>query len=173
MSKYPEIYAGAKLTAARLDAMIPEIIVKTETTERASTTTLTLDPELQFEAEANASYYVHCYLMPAGLLAAGFKTEWQIPGDANMLKSVLGPSSTANNSQANDITVRMGVHQAGTDMVYSCVRDGPTLGFLVQEYGLVHMVSAGTVGLAWAQNSSNSTPTRLFASSFMVVRRVA
>lgn len=181
MAKYPEITAGQKITAELLRSMLPEIIVKPATTDRASTTTLTIDPDLQFEGEAGATYLVEFNLMPAALAGhnsttdpGGFKTEWSVPGDASGLKNVLGPASNATpSSNADGITMRAGVHQFGTDVAYAGARDDNGLAFLVQEFGIVTLVSAGTIGLSWAQVFSTATATRLFLGSWMRVTRMA
>lgn len=177
MAKYPQITAGKRLTADLLSDMLPLVVVKDATTERASTTTLTIDPDLQFDGEAGATYLVEFNLMPAATQAADFKTEWSVPSDASGLKNVLGPGSSATDSgspkNADNITMRAGVHQFDTDITYAGVRDDNGLAFLVQEFGIVTLVTAGTVGISWAQGSSNSTAAKLFLGSYMRVTQIA
>ena len=174
MPKFPPTPAGTRIDAALLQSMLPEVIVKPSTTDRASTTTLTIDPDLQFEGLAGATYLVEFNLMPAAIQAAGFRTEWSVPADASGLKNVLGPASNATpNNNANGITMRAGVHQFGTDMTYAGVRDDNGLAYLVQEFGIVTLVTAGTIGISWAQVNSNATATRLFLGSWMRVTRMA
>src|SRR5690606_8411480 len=109
MPKFPPTPAGTRIDAALLQSMLPEVIVKPSTSDRASTTTLTIDPDLQFEGLAGATYLVEFNLMPAAIQAAGFRTEWSVPADASGLKNVLGPASNATpNNNANGITMRAG-----------------------------------------------------------------
>lgn len=173
MAKYPEITAGQKITAELLRSMLPEVIVKPGTTERASTTTLTIDPDLQFEGVAGAQYLIEFNLMPAALANTDFKTEWTVPNDASGLKAVLGPGSSAADGNADNIAMRAGVHQFGTDITYNGVRNNNANAFLVQEFGIVTLVSGGTIGLNWAQGTSNATPTILYGGSYMRVTRLA
>lgn len=180
MAKYPNITAGQRLTAELLSSMLPLVVVKPATTERASTTTLTIDPDLQFDGEAGATYLVEFNLMPAALIGTsdvnpgGFMTEWSVPSDASGLKNVLGPASDATqDSSADGITMRAGVHQFNTDVRYAGVRNGNNLAYLVQEFGIVTLVTAGTIGLSWAQAYSTATASALFLGSYMRVTSLA
>lgn len=175
MATYPPISAGQRITADLLTAMLPNVIVKPTTTARASTTTFADDPDLQAPVEANAQYYIEFRILAAGVAAADIKTEWGVPSGASGLKTVLGPAtgSTTNNN-ADNITMRAGAHQHGTDVVYNCVRDDSTLAFGIVEWGFVTTGStSGTVAFRWAQNSSNTIATQVFGGSTMIVRRVA
>ena len=173
MSTYPPIPAGRRLTASLLTAMLPNIIVKELTTERASTTTVALDPELQFQGEANARYLVEFNLIPAAVTAAGFKTQWSVPLGASGFKNVLGPASNASNTNADQITMRAGVHIYNSDVAYAGVRNNNSTAFTVLEYSVITLGNAGTVGLSWAQNATSTTPTRLFVGSWMRVTRLS
>ena len=170
---YPEIRAGVRPTAALLAAMMPLIVVKEITEERTSTTTLTIDSELQFEGVAGGKYLVEFNLIPAATSAAGFVTEWVVPLGASGFKNVLGPASNASNANADNITMRAGTHGYGTDVPYAGVRNSNTDGVTVQEWSVITLGNAGTVGLAWAQNSSSGTASRLFTGSWMRATRLA
>lgn len=175
MATYPPISAGQRITADLLTAMLPNVIVKPTTTARANTQTLTNDPDLRTTLEANAQYYVQFQLMAAATSAADFRTEWTVPTNAAGLKAVMGPAggSTPENNGDN-LTVRLGVHQFGTDVIYQGARNDNTLAFYVQEWGVVTTgASGGTLALAWAQGTSNATATQLFGGSTMIVRRIA
>lgn len=173
MAKYPVITAGQRLNASLLSSMLPEIIVKTSTTERASTTTFAIDPDLQFEGEAGATYLVEFNLIAAALAAADIKTQWAEPGDASGLRSVLGPGSSAADSAADNITMRAGIHVFSTSITYNGVRNSNANGFVIQEWSVITMTTGGTVGLNWAQVTSNATGTRVYAGSWMRVTRLA
>lgn len=172
MAKYPTITAGQRITADLLTDMLPLVVVKTSPTDRTNTT-LTIDPDLQFDGAAGATYLVEFNILPAALLAADFVTEWSVPSDASGFKSVLGPSSTANNGSADNVTMRCGVHNFGTDITYSGVRDSGSAAFVVQEWSVITLTSAGTVGIAWAQGTTNATAARMGTGSYMRVTRIA
>jgi len=175
VATYPPISAGQRITAGLLTAMLPNVIVKPTTTARASTTTFANDPDLQTTLAANAQYYVEFRLMAAALSTADFRTQWTVPTGASGLKGVMGPAggSTPDNNGDN-LTVRLGVHQFGTAVVYQGARNDNTLAFYVNEWGVITTGAAGgTLALAWAQGTSNATATQLFGGSVMIVRRTA
>lgn len=173
MAPYPDIRAGMKADAGLLAAMMPLIIVKELTEDRLSTTAFALDAELQFQGVANAKYLVEFNLLPAALSAAGFKTQWSVPLGASGFKNVLGPSSNASNANADQITMRAGVHGYSTSVEYAGVRNSNSSAVTVQEFSVITLGNAGTVGLAWAQVTSNATPSRLFVGSWLRVTRLA
>lgn len=170
---YPDIRAGTKPTPGLLAAMMPLMVVKETTEERESTTVVELDSELQFEGVAGGKYLVEFHVIPAAVSAAGVKTQWVVPAGATGFKDVLGPSSNASNTNADQITMRAGVHAYGTDVVYAGVRNNNSAAVTVLETSVITLASAGTVGLAWAQNASNATPSRIFVGSWMRVTRLA
>lgn len=170
---YPPIAAGQRITGNLLTAMLPVVITKPATTERADTATPTIDPDLQIELAGSAVYFVEFHLMPAAIADADWRTNWVVPAGASGLKAVMGPSTVAANSQADNITMRAGVHQFETQVVVNGVRNGNSLAFYVHEWGIVRTGAAGgTCGIAWAQGTSNPTPSRLFADSVMIARRI-
>jgi len=173
MSSYPPIAAGQRITAGLLAAMIPQVIVKTVATDRASTIVPAIDPDLQANLEANSVYLVEftCYF--AATNAVDVKTEWAVPTNAAGLKSVIGPASTATTeANADGVSVRLGTHQFDTDMVYAGVRNDNTLAFRVREEGVVTTTNSGVVGISWAQGTSSATAATLFAASYMTVRKI-
>jgi len=172
MSRYPEITAGTRLRASILQAMIPQIILKAAHTDRASTTTVTDDPELQITL-AEGVYFVEIFLLLGGNLNGDIKTAWGTTGTMSGLKSVIGPSSNANNSGADQITMRAGVHGLGTEIIYSGVRDATANLFRVYEHSVVTVAAAGVLSLQWAQVSSVVTASRVAAGSLMRVTQIA
>ncbi|GAA4059863.1 hypothetical protein [Actinomadura miaoliensis] len=183
MPTYPPIAAGQRITAGLLTAMLPNVIVKPSTTGRASTTTLTLDPDLQTTLAPGAQYFVEFHLQAAAVFdgtnggtggsGGDFRTSWTTPTGASGLKGVMGPSSNAQNNTADRITARMGVHVFNTSIIYAGVRSSNANAFYVHEWGVVTTTNGGTFGLNWAQGVSNATATQLFGNSTMIVRRVA
>ncbi len=173
MAKYPDIAAGRPVTAALLRSMLPEIVYKA-TIDTRTNNTLALDTELFVTAEANASYMVEFVLEPAAVTAEGFKTDWVVPAGSSGFKGVLGPSSTASNSNADLITMRAGVHAFVTAVPYAGVRNNANAAFSVRESGVVTTAgTAGTIGIRWAQNTTGATGAKLLSGSYMKVYRVA
>jgi hypothetical protein len=170
---FPDIRPPQHITAGFLRSMLPLVAWKPGNTDRANTATVADDPDLVLALAAGATYLVEALLMPAATTTANFKTAWTVPNSATGLKAVDGPSSTASNANADQITVRRGVHQFGTEILYSGVRNNNTLSFGVYEWGLITTSSAGNWALAWSQGTSNATATRLFGGSFVRAQRVA
>ncbi len=173
MAQYPDITSGQRITAQLLRSMLPEIVYKTTIDTRTSAT-LTLDTELFVAAEPNAIYLVEFVLEPAAVTAEGFKTDWMVPADATGFKGVLGPSSTASNSNADLITMRAGVHNFVTAVPYAGVRNNANAAFSVRESGVVTTAgTAGTIGIRWAQNTAGATGSKLLSGSYMKVFRLS
>lgn len=174
MAYYPDIAAGDDITVDLLQAMIPQHFYKTANTDRTSTTTFADDPDLTCELEANSVYFVEMFLCYAALDAADIKTEWTVPTGATGVKSCMGPASDAvAETNANSIEGRWGVHGFGTDVTYGAPRNSASNLQYAQENGVVTTTNAGTLALAWAQNTSNGTATRMGSGSYMRVTRLA
>lgn len=171
MARYPEILAGTRLTASRLNAMIPQFVTKPNHTERSNTTTVTDDPHLQITLSPGR-YFVEMFLLLGGSLAGDIKTAWTSPAGVSGLKSVIGPSTTANNANADQITARMGVHNLTTEILYSGVRDGTTLLFRAYEYAELTVTVTATIALQWAQGTSTATASRVASGSVMRVTQI-
>lgn len=171
-STYPAILAGQRMSAAVYDSMLPLIAYKTATTNSTSATPAN-DPDLSINLPVNTSWEVEMWVQYAGLLAANISVMWSVPSGASALRQVMGPSSNANNSSADQITMRAGVHGAATAVVYSCARNNSNeQGFV--ERGIVNMGStAGAVALQWGQATANATATQVCAGSIMTARRIA
>lgn len=169
---YPAILAGQRMSAGVYDSMLPLIAYKTAVTN-STTATFANDPDLSINLPANTTWEVEMWVQYAGLLAANIAVQWAVPSGASCLRQILGPSSNANNSLADQITMRAGVHGPATTVVYSCARNGTNQqGFV--ERGIVTMGStAGPVALTWAQAVANATATEVCAGSIMTATRLA
>lgn len=173
MAKYPDIVSGSRVTTRVLSSMLPEIIYKA-TTQVVTGTTYTDDTELQYAAEASATYRVEFFLQPAAILTEDVKTLWSVPSGASGFKGVIGPGSDANDGAANNIAMRCGVHNFDTGIPYSGVRNNNTFAFTVIEQGIVTTDDAGTIGIQWAQVSAGSSSgVHMLAGSLMRVTRLA
>lgn len=164
MSRYPEIRAGQRITGELLTGMQFEEIVKQSGTSR-NTATMTADPELQFQLEANAVYYVEWHIN----YVCGkdrFKVDWIVPSGATGLKRVLGPDHHGTNTStgdplstdaegvvrvnAGDGGVRLGVHGFGTDIWYGGRPDGNQVTF-TETGTVITGGTAGTLALSWSK----------------------
>lgn len=169
MSQYPVITAGTKLTAALLNAMLPNLVEKAGSTSRASNTTVSDDPDLTFAVVAGI-YRVEMHLLFSGQTSAGFKTVWTVPSGTTGNKRVQGPGSSASDSGADNIAVRHGVHGYATAVSYSNVRGGTQVHAI--ERARMTVTNSGNVTLQWAQMSSSATATVLGADSYIEYRRI-
>jgi len=148
---------------------------KAAPTDRASTTTLTNDPDLTMTLDPGSTYLIEFHLFVGG--ATGLiKTAWTVPADATGLKGVQGPASTvagdtSPQSAADNITMRSGSHGFATTIVYGR-RNVYTNLVYAQETGVVSTVTGGTCALSWAQNTSNATPARVGLGSWCRATRI-
>lgn len=172
MSIWPNYTGGQRLTAADLQAGQFIIVTKTANTDRANTTTLADDPDLQFLVAESAVYAIEFRLHFAATTTAGFKTAWDVPSGAAGNKGVQGPGSSATDTAANNISMRSGVHGFTTTVTYGS-RNSATNQCLAYEESLITTSAGGTLALQWAQNTSNATATRLAAGSWARCLRIA
>lgn len=174
MSQYPVIYAGQRITATLLTSMEPIQVWKTTNTDRASTTTMTDDPDLTVTLEANATYRAIFYLHYAALDAARFKTQWTVPSGATGNRTAVGPDQgVILSSTSSGGTGRWGVHGYTTACTYG-TRDPSAVNLCsAVEEAVMTTSSAGILAIQWAQATSNATATRLGAGSSLLVHRLA
>ncbi len=174
MAQYPTIYAGQRLTATLLRSMMPRFVLKAADTNRASTTTLSADPELVTETlEAGSTYYLEFMLGVSALAAADIKIDWDVPAGSTGFRYADGPGSTALDASADNILMRAGVHAFTSSIVTNGVRDNANQ-FRITERGYVVVgATAGAVSLRWAQNTSNVTASRVAAGSLLRYWRLA
>lgn len=141
--------------------------------DRASTTTATADPVLQFEADPDSTYEVEVTAHYGALTAAGFKTSWTVPSGATGLRDVDGPGSAASDATADNIAGRYGCHGFGTTVAYNGVRNSVNAHTRVTETAIVITAgTGGTVSFNWAQVASNATGTRRAMYSRMRYRKL-
>lgn len=161
------------LRLSLVESVLANYTTKTSNTARASTTTVTSDPDLFLPLEENGKYFVEIFGSVSGLAAADFKTQWSVPSGVTGLRRVLGPGSgAANESFGDNQLLRLGVHQFSTDVVYNMSRNASGNQMQIQEVGVVNVgATAGSVALAWAQGTSNATASTLHGDSFMRATR--
>ncbi|MEU3095500.1 hypothetical protein ABZ690_11945 [Streptomyces sp. NPDC006967] len=171
MARYPEIYTAQRITAGLLQSMLPQFALKPSDTNRASTTTLADDPDLQIELEANATYRVEFYIGYSSLAVAGFKTAWTTPSGATGLRSCWGAGTSPTSTTLPTGDGRWGIHGMTTAAEYGTRNS--TNQAMAWETGEVTTTSAGTLALQWAQVTSDASETRVAARSYLRVERLA
>jgi hypothetical protein len=180
---YPTPLAGQRLTAALLRSMQPQVARKTADTPRASTTTATLDPHIQFPAVAGAVYawngwvkfdadltadIVLGFTAPSGSLGA-----WVGSGAGTTIISGTGAGGTQQNSGSTwGYTVRTEWTDLSNTRTYGGLGAGNALTVLLS--GMFRIGSTGgTWGMVWAQSVSSATATTVFTDSFISSQRIA
>lgn len=167
---WPEILAGQKITGTLLNNMMPVTAIKTASTSRASTTTISADPELQFTVEAGAEYVGEYYFRISGDPNAFMDAQWTTPAGATGSWEGTGRLlGTATTDGGTRTSVRMALN-AEIRLATVSTGSAQTVGgaFRITMGG-----TSGTVSIDWAQGVSNATATVMEADSWIKVRRVA
>jgi hypothetical protein len=169
VTAFVDWFSGQDITAASLNNMQPLNAYKPTATSRASTTTLTADPNLAAAVVASGVYEVECYLDYTGAAqgSGDLKFGWTGPSGAALSWSALGfavsggfttPELICNNTITS-------TRQVGSN-------SGSTVDCWIK--GVLTVSStAGTLTFTWAQNTSSSTATVLSAGSWLRLTRVA
>lgn len=173
--RYPSIEGGNEFVAETLRAMLPLFVIKDNNTDATSDTTFNDDPELLLSGfKANGIYEVEFVVKFAGDNSGNIKTNWTVPTGASGNRLCIGPGSSASNSSADNISVRMGVHGVATSVVYSCTRDSTGLSVWCWERGIIVLgANDGSIALSWAQATSFATETRVTTQSWGKATRLA
>ena len=150
-----------------------QFVTKPSNTNRASTTTPTIDPDLLLQVDANKTYEVEVYLQLISVAAAGFKWRFNAPAGAvlygNWTNMVPIPGSG---------TGQMGLAYDPALNLFNATQNITTFDFGLVTFIRVSgiLTTAGTASgfsLAWSQQTSNGTNTQLLAGSSMLIRRVS
>lgn len=154
-------------------AGLATIVIKPANTDLSSTTILTNDPHLTVSLAAGAVYLVEVYLYYAALNSIGFKTGWNASGGITSVnRSCMGPGSNATDTNADNISMRSGVHAYTTQVTYG-TRNHATNLSVATETGMVSTTTASTLTIQWAQVSSNLAATRLGIGSWLRATRIS
>jgi hypothetical protein len=169
---YPQFRAGMVPTADEIEALKAIWVIKEQNEDRTSTISLSNDLELFLFLEANARYHIRCVFQmdgPAGGVVAGGQgivTDWSIPVDSvlTMLKRTLGPDAASTDRQ--NTNMRVGAHNAATDITYGIEDDDTFWGTAMEEF-IIETVSAGTINFRWAQKTSHATAVSVRSGSYI------
>lgn len=143
---------------------------KAADTTRASTTTLTADPDLTLPVDANKSYRLECMIIANSNATANFKLNFTRPSGMNAFGTALGQglggfgSGIPYDAQSGlDITSNIPTF-AGNAITDFAVQISAVI---------VSSSTAGSLTLQWAQNTSNAGNTIVRQGSWMLLRRVS
>lgn len=176
MARYPQLTAGQRLTAAVLQEMIPDKIVKVSATDRSSATTgttLTDDPELSGLALAAGTYEIHVMLFAASASSTpDIKTAWDFSGTwTTPVRALNGPGTTATGGATANTEWRADGQAANSAAAYSLAA--------TSDYSVIHeechdvvVTVAGDFSLQWAQQTSDANATSVKPGSYISARRI-
>jgi hypothetical protein len=160
---------GEVVTASRINSWFINTLyaAKTATESVVSSTAFQDDDDLTVAVEANCVYDLAVVLNYDGHVSGDFKSQTVLPAGATIAGQVVGIHSGA--ASANDVYTTAwdggAVNAGGLGAGTTCAWSGRGL--------LTVAGTAGTCKLQWAQIFSHATATRLFAGSYLVLRRVA
>ena len=138
---------------------------KAADTSRASTVTLTADPDLSIPTVANATYVVDGYLNFEGGTAGSSDLQWELTSNGTLRFKVSGAGTGG--------TTVIGATYQGSGVVVLGTSGAGTLRGADFHGMLIAGASAGSLTMLWAQNTTNATATIMHATSWMSARRVA
>jgi hypothetical protein len=142
---------------------------KTATESVTSSTTLQDDDDLVLAVEADSVYLLDALLFYDGGTAGDFKLAFTYPTGATIDYVHTGPPTTASGGTGNTVDNRLIVE---TDTLgLGAAGAGTTLGVHITGV-LVVDSTAGSLQLQWAQFASSGTATRVFAPSYLYLRKV-
>lgn len=173
MSTYPTLYAGQRFTAGVATSMLPLYATKSTTTERASTTTVTADPELVLAVEASAEYEFSYYLRVSGNTTAKIDIQVTTPAGAtgSYSSTRLTTSATADSGDATEVRTSTRV-VFNVETTYNTI--STTAHQVIEGTGrLIMSTTAGNFSIDWAQNVSNAVLTAMHSDSYIKLTRVA
>lgn len=158
---------GEVLTADDTNVYLKNTIFaqKTATESVTSSTTLQDDNHLSVSVAANSVYEFTSVLHYDADSAGDLKWTWSMPAGASM--TVVHVKNAEGASAITDVTVKSENESdtaggTGASNTHALIMKGL----------LTISSTAGTFKLTWAQQTSSGTATRLFAGSYVCLRRV-
>ena len=157
-------YPNPSLAVGPLGGAAWTTIVKASDTSRASTTTVSADPELQFTATNGAIYEVEIIPIYASPLGAGTPDfRFGFCEDGTNRGQVFGFSLNVSDTVA---TFTIGASTA------SLAAAGTAAAQRSFKIWANYVGGGGTASLQWAQQTSNTNPTTLYTGSVLRYRRI-
>lgn len=168
---WPEILAGQKITGTLLNNMMPVTAIKTASTSRASTTTISADPELQLSVEAGAEYVGEFYFRISGVAAGDMDLQFTTPAGAT--GSWGGTRLTAPAADDGTGGARTSVRAALNAEISLSTPSTTTAQVVNGQFRITMGGTSGTLSIDWAQGTSNATASVMEADSWIRLKRVA
>lgn len=180
---FPTLLAGQRITASLMNSMLPQVARKTSDTNRAATTTQTIDPHLQFTVVANAVYafqgWLSCDAATAGDMIIGFSNPtgclgtWMAMGvGTSVVSGTSGAGTQTDSASTWGYTVRTEATTIDNTRTYGALGVGQPL--TITFGGMLRVGSTGgTWGLKWSQSVSNATATTIYTDSWLMLQRIA
>jgi len=166
-TNYPNILAGQRITAALLNSMQPQTVIKPSDQSVTSSTTLVNDNDLVAAVVASATYIFACYLDYEGGTqgSSDLKWQWALPSGATLRYQNIGVG-TGGGAVTGATCTGATIVAFGTSGAASLVAASMT-GTLVMS------TSPGFLQFKWAQNTSSGTATIVHAQSSLSLARVS
>lgn len=160
---------GEVLTAADTNLYLVNTLAvrKTATEQVTSSTTLQNDDELLLSVAANSTYEFSGMLIFDGATAGDLKYQFTGPASAT-LDAVANQITEAGTISSSDQVIGFNI---STPVITGAVGTGTNVHVPMSGI-LVVAGTAGTFQLQWAQGTSSVTGTRIFANSYLVLRRI-
>lgn len=169
MAVWPNLYAGMRATADLLTSMQSMHAAKASSTSRASTTTISADPDLQLPVEANAQYLLEGYWRFSGAAAAGIDIQITVPTGTTGSYSDSGRLAAAQVDSGTRTSTRL---TFGVETTFSTPSTSAAQ-VLIPSGRVIVGSTAGTLSIDWAQNVSNATATVMEADSWIRLSRIS
>lgn len=175
MSRYPDWFVGQDVTAALLDSMVPNIVVKGSTTDRSAVVTLADDPDLSGIALGVGTFWIRLLILATCNTSAtpDFKTQWSFTGTWNTpVRACKGPGLTNSAARTDVNVVNLNGVPTNTSIVYG-LPASTGYNVIEEECFNATVTVAGNLGLGWGQNVSDASTTSVKAGSAFVIRQIA
>jgi len=174
MALYSVLAASQKLTAAGLNLLIPNIIVKGSDTSRNTTISSTADPDLQGMTLAVGTHEVHMLIL-ASCAASGvnIRTGWVLSGGTwNVpIRACTGPGQAATGGTTDNTTFQADGNAANVSAFYALAATS-AYSVIHEDCFTVDVSVSGTLAFYWAQMVSNGTDVTVHAGSSMWARQI-
>lgn len=145
------------------------VALKTSTESVTSSTTLQDDNQLTMTVSANTTYWVDLFLITDGLTTADIKLAMFIP--SGTIRWNTNGLDVAASGTLGDVNRRVLTGGAVSGADVGTVGSGTSS--VIPARGIARIgATGGTMWLQWAQNTSQSTATRILAGSMLRALRV-
>lgn len=161
---------GDRLTSAALNEMLPLVAYKSVTTSRTSTTTATLDPDLQIAISADqlATYALEGLLILSGAVLGAGDVKTSVVYSGSSSQGTWMGMGTDTSLSTNCRFFGGSITTSSTLQPFGVNGGNFTI---VNITGLLSPTSAGTLGVQWAQNTSSGTATNMRLGSWLKLTR--